>query len=130
MTDPTTYVQLATRVLRKVKGYCQNQACDEPQALALAEQLKLHGLDSWPLLSDAVTRIGGSAAATDPRFHITPARIVAEARVIRNDATARAPLAEIEGGVATDGHRQKCLAEIRALIDKQGRAWSAPRVLR
>lgn len=130
MTDSPTYVQLATKVLRKVKGYCQNQACDEPQALALAEQLKLHNLDSWPLLSDAVARIGGSVAASDPRFHITPARIVAEARAIRNDVTAKAPLAEIEGGVASEEHRQKCLAEIRALVDKQGRAWSAPRVLR
>lgn len=130
MTDPRAYVQLATRVLRKVKGYCQNQACDEPQALALAEQLKLHNLDSWPLLEHAVTRIGGSAAAADPRFHITPARIIAEARAIRNDATARAPLTEIEGGLASEEHRQKCLAEIHAIVDRQGRAWTAPRVLR
>lgn len=130
MTESHEYIRIAGQLLKKAKGYCQNQVAGEPQILALAEQLKLHGLDSWPLLSDAVTRIGGSAAATDPRFHITPARIVAEARVIRNDATARAPLGEIEGGVATDGHRQKCLDEIRALVDKQGRAWSAPRVLR
>lgn len=127
MTDPPMYVQLATRVLRKVKGYCQSQSCDEPQALALAEQLKRHRLDDWLLLSEAVTRIGGSAAAADPRFHITPARIVAEARAIRNDANARAPLPAIEGGVASDDHRQKCLSEIQAVVGKQGRTWSMPR---
>jgi hypothetical protein len=126
MTQPETYVQIAGHLLKKVKGYCQNQATDEPQILALAEQLSRYHLSDYAVLDEAVCRLGGCSAAADPGFHMTLALIVGEARKLRSDAFDRQPLPQVEGGVASEEHRQKCMADIRGIISKQGAKWSIP----
>jgi hypothetical protein len=119
------YIKLATEVLKKVKGYCQNQATSEMQVLALAEQLDQHHLTNQDVLFDAVRRIGGSAAAADPDYRMTPARIVAEAKAVRSDDW-ESP--EIDNGPpASEEQREKHMARINEILAAQSRSWSIPR---
>jgi hypothetical protein len=49
------YRRLAVRALAKIKGYCPKQSTDEPQVLALAEQLERYGIADLDLIAAGIT---------------------------------------------------------------------------
>lgn len=56
-----------------------------------------------------------------------PADISSIARAAIRDDDERSPLPELMSAPASPEHREKCLAEIKRIIERQGRRWSVPR---
>lgn len=125
MTETGTYVRAAAMTLKKAKAFCRYQSTEEPQVLVLGELLERWRLADIGLLYDAVTRIGGSQAAQDPNFTMTPARIVAEARALRDDRAERQPTPAAIGNAASEEQRAAHMAEIRRIVGRLGSKFGA-----
>lgn len=85
----TDYRQLAIAVLKKVKGYTQNIATDEPQVLAWAENFEINRCDDPQDLLDAVAVMYASDFAKRPGFIPAPQMVSSIARERRADRRDR-----------------------------------------
>jgi hypothetical protein len=86
------YRRLAVRALAKIKGYCPKQSTDEPQVLALAEQLERYGIADLDLIAAGITKLCDTPAAESPDFVVTPRMLTTACRNLRGrDPAAMTP---------------------------------------
>ena len=126
------YTRIAIRVLAKIKAYDPRVSTEREPINAWAEHLEHHWIRNLDEALDAVREW-----FDNPRDRpVQPADITGLIRAKRQDAYERRPepsaYRPLPGGerefvqASSPEHRAKCMAEIRAILDKQGKRWSVP----